>query len=66
MLNINSVYEFVFIFETENGIKGIVRADNVTDATERVQDQTGDNVVSIKRATEVENADYGCILFEDM
>ena len=61
----SSVYEYVFIFETEKGVKGIVRADDISDAAERVYDCCYDKVVSIKRATEIENVDFGIILLND-
>lgn len=61
-----SVYEYVFIFKTSKGGKGIIRADDITEATERVKDYAGDEVVDIKRATEIEDRDTGYIDAKDM
>ena len=57
------VYEYVFIFKTEHGV---VRGDDIIDAAERVKDATGDNVVTITRATEVDYKDTGYINILDM
>lgn len=61
-----NVFDYVFIFKTEKNGKGIIRADNITEATEKVRDYSGVEVVSIKRASEVENIDYGYIPIEYM
>lgn len=55
-----NVFEYVFIYETERGGRGIVRADNIAEAAERVRDCSGRAVTSIKRASELDT-DHGVI-----
>lgn len=62
----NNVYDYVFIFTTEKDGKGIIRADSIIEATERVRDYSGEEVVSIKRATEIEDPNTGYINLKDM
>ena len=50
----------IFIFRLENGLKGIVRADDMLDAASRVNDHYGNHgCVYLERMSEVENNDYG-------
>ena len=60
IITYESVAEMIFIFRLESGLKGIVRADDMLDATSRVNDYYGNNAcVYLERMSEVENNDYG-------
>lgn len=59
-ITIESVAEMIFIFRLENGLKGIVRADDMLDAASRVNDHYGNHgCVYLERMSEIENNDYG-------
>lgn len=56
-----NVFEYIFVYETKKGRKGIVRADDREDAIERVNDfRAEDRVQSIVCLTDLDN-DYGVI-----
>ena len=56
-----NVFEYIFAYETKEGRKGIVRADDREDAIERVNDfRSKDKVQSMVCLTNLDN-DYGVI-----
>lgn len=61
-----NVFWNVFIYKTGTGTTGIVRADNLSEAAERVADMTRECVNFVVRAANVENSDYGVVIFGNM
>ena len=56
-----NVFEYIYAYETKEGRKGIVRADNREDAIDRVNDyRFKDEVKSIVCLADIDN-DYGVI-----
>ena len=56
----------VYIFKTGVGTTGIVRADSLAEAAERVADMTRECVTMVIRAANIENSDYGVVVFKDL
>lgn len=61
-----NVFWNVYFFKTGAGTTGIVRADNLSEAAERVADMTRECVTFVVRAANVENSDYGVVMLDDM
>lgn len=59
-----NVFDYVYGFSTETGKVGIVRADNLNDAIDRIHDCTGDTVKEILLLNQLDN-DYGVIVFNE-
>ena len=62
----NNVFRNVYIYKTGVGTTGIVRADSLAEAAERVEDMTSECVTCVVRASNIENSDYGVVKFGDM
>lgn len=56
----SSVFEYVYAFEACNGIKGILRADNIKEARDKVRDCYNSDVKAIVLLDDLDN-DYGVI-----
>lgn len=61
----SNVFWNVFIYKTGTGTTGIVRADSLSEAAERVADITRECVTFVVRAANVENSD-GVVIFDNM
>lgn len=62
----HNVFWNVYIFKTGVGTTGIVRADNLAEAAERVADMTRECVTCVIRAANLEDSDYGVIIFDNI
>ena len=61
-----NVFQNVFLFKTGIGNTGIVRADSLAEAAARVVDMTNECVTMVIRAANIENSDYGVVMFKDI
>lgn len=61
----HNVFWNVYIFKTGTGKTGIVRADNISEAAERVADMTSECVIFVVRAANVEDLDHGVVIMFD-
>ena len=61
-----NVFQNVFLFKTGAGISRIVRADTLAEAAERVADMTRNCVTMVVRVANIENYDYGVVIFKDI
>ena len=62
----HNVFMNVFVYKTGTGRIGIVRADDLAEAADRVADMTRECVTFIVRAYNIENSDYGVVTFDNM
>ena len=61
----HNVFWNVYIFKTGVGTTGIVRADSLAEASEKVADMTRECVTMVVRASNIENSDYGVAIFDE-
>lgn len=66
-MNKTSVFDLTYYYQTRKGKKGVVRADSITEATERVNDcymGLDDECCGIACLSLLDNMDYGVIEFK--
>ena len=61
-----NVFWNVYIFKTGVGTTGIVRADNLAKAAERVADMTKECVTCVMRVANLEDSNCGVIIFDNI
>lgn len=66
-MNKTSVFDLTYYYQTRKGKMGVVRADSITEATERVNDSymgLDDECCGIVCLSLLDNMDYGVIEFK--
>lgn len=66
-MNKTSVFDLTYYYQTRKGKRGVVRADSITEATERVNDSymgLDDECYGIVCLSLLDNMDYGVVEFK--